>query len=67
MVTTFVLLWRHPAGAFFPPETAFPKILDMVIFSKNEFSSKLNVRVTDLERDLIKVVRMDHTDHFGFR
>ena len=40
MFKTFVLLWRQPAGAFFPPKTAFPKIVDMVIFSKNEFSPK---------------------------
>ena len=26
--------------AFFPPKTAFPKMLGMAIFSKNEFSSK---------------------------
>ena len=29
-----------PRRVFFWPKTAFPKILDMVIFSKNEFSSK---------------------------
>ena len=34
MVTTFVLLWKHPAAVFFPPKTAFPKLLDMVIFQK---------------------------------
>ena len=67
MFKTFVLLWRHPAGAFFPPKTAFPNILDMVIFSKNEFSSKLNCWVTYSERYLIKVVRMDRTGHLGFR
>ena len=38
--TTFVLLSGHPAGAFFWPKIAFPKILDMVIFQKSQFSSK---------------------------
>ena len=40
MFTTFVLLSGHPAGAFFWPKTAFPKIVDVVIFQKSEFSPK---------------------------
>ena len=65
--TTFVLLWNHPAGAFFWPKSPFSEILDMVIFQKMSFRRKLDFWVTYLERYLIKVVRMDHTDHLGFR
>ena len=66
MFTTFVLLWNHPAG-FFPPKTTFFKFLDMVIFQKMSVRRKLDFWVTCLERSLIKVVRMDRTDHLGFR
>ena len=67
MFKTSVLLWWHPAGAFFSPKTAFPEILNMAIFKKMSFRRKLDFWVTYLERYLIKEVRMDHTDHFGFR
>ena len=40
MFKTFVLLWRHPAGAFFWPKSAFLEILGMAIFQKCQFSSK---------------------------
>ena len=65
--TTFVLLWNHPAGAFFSPKSQFSEILDMVIFQKVSFRQKLDFWVTYLERCLIKVVHMDRTDHLGFR
>ena len=48
MFTTFVLLSGHPAGAFFWPKTAFPKILDMAIFQKGIFRQKLDFWVTNL-------------------
>ena len=38
--TTFVLLWSHPAGAFFLPKTVFPEMLDMATLKKTQFSSK---------------------------
>ena len=41
MFKTFVLLWRHPAGAFFPPNTTFPEILNMAIFKKTVFVENL--------------------------
>ena len=64
---TFVLLWNHPAGTIFAPETTFLDFLDMAISQKSEFWSKTQFLVTNLERDLIKVVRMDRTDHFGLQ
>ena len=64
---TFVLLWNHPAGAFFCPKTEFSKMLDTVIFEKMSFRQKLGFWITYLERYLIKVVRMDRTDHFDVR
>ena len=46
--TTFVLLWNHPAGAFFWPKSPFSEILDMVIFQKMSFRQKLDFWVTNL-------------------
>ena len=46
--TTFVLLWNHPAGAFFWPKSQFSEILDMVIFQKMSFRQKLDFWVTNL-------------------
>ena len=40
--TTFVLLWNHPAGAFFWAKRQFSHILDMVIFQKMSFGRKLD-------------------------
>ena len=45
----------------------FSEMLDMVIFQKMCFRQKLDLWVTYLERYLIKVVRMDRTDHLDFR
>ena len=64
--TTFVLLWSHPAGAFFWLKSSFSEILDMVIFQKMSFRQKLDFWVTYLERYLMKVIHI-HTDHLGFR
>ena len=45
--TTFVLLWNHPAGAFFSGQKSpFSEILDMVIFQKMSFRQKLDFWVT---------------------
>ena len=65
--TTFVLLWNHPAGAFFWPKSPSSEVLDMVIFQKVSFRQKLDFWVTNLKIHPVEYVHMDHTDHLGFR
>ena len=64
---SYFLSAGHAAGAFFGPKITFLYFLTWSFFEKVSFRRKLDFWVTDLERYLIKVVRMDHTDHFGFR
>ena len=64
---SYFLSVGHAAGAFFGPKMSFLYFLTWSFFEKVSFRRKLDFWVTDLERYLIKVVRMDHTDHFGFR
>ena len=68
MFRTFVLLWRHPAGAFFSAKNSISIFFGHGhFFQKMSFRQKLHFWVTYSERYLIKVVRMDRTDHLGFR
>jgi len=66
LFTTFVLLWNHPAGVVLRKKNV-SNSFEHGHFAKMTYGRKLNFLVTYLERYLIKVVRMDRTNHLGFQ
>ena len=56
-----------PSKLFFLAKNPHFLFLNLVNFQKNSYPQKLYFRVAYFEEYLIRVVRMDHADHLGFR
>ena len=63
---SYFLSVGRAAGAFLASKMTFSYFLTWSFFEKVSFRRKLDFWVTNLSYYLIKVVRMDRTDHLDF-